>query len=138
MCGQSRPIKVFRPGTCVKSMAIEGTGNIASEIPLGANSNTDIDADIISGQTENSLISNDVNSESCAVMVENENNNYSILISASEVQRAQGIVSSLRHKHRMNVVTSKPGIDVGASFMLSPRCSVLRISTQEFCNAMNR
>ena len=65
-------------------------------------------------------------------------NPHSIMISTLEVQRAQEIVSLLRHTHGVNVVSSKNGIDVGASYMLSPRCAVLRIATQEFCNASHR
>ena len=65
-------------------------------------------------------------------------NPHSIMISTLEVQRAQEIVSLLRHTHGVTVVSSKNGIDVGASYMLSPRCAVLRIATQEFCNASHR
>merc|ERR1712150_113829 len=79
-----------------------------------------------------------VHNESSITAEEKDKNKHSILVSASEVQRAQEVVSSLRHKHGIHVVSSKSGIDVGASYMVSPRCAVLRISTQEFCNATNR
>ena len=63
---------------------------------------------------------------------------HSVLISALELQKAQEVVSLLRHDHGINVVVSRTGIDVGASYMMSSRCALIRVVTQEFCNASNR
>ena len=74
-----------------------------------------------------------------APLVKNKDQHrHSVLISALEVQKAQEVVSLLRHDHGINVVVSRTGIDVGASYMMSSRCALIRVVTQEFCNASNR
>ena len=72
------------------------------------------------------------------INAEKDKNRNSILISALELQKAHEIVSLLRHDHGFNVVASRSGIDVGASYMMSSRCALIRIVTEEFCNASNR
>ena len=73
-----------------------------------------------------------------ALVTGKDKSRHSILISALELQKAQEVVSLLRHDHGINVVASRSGIDVGASYMMSSRCALIRIVTQEFCNASNR
>ena len=74
-----------------------------------------------------------------APLVKNKDQHrHSVLISALELQKAQEVVSLLRHDHGINVVVSRTGIDVGASYMMSSRCALIRVVTQEFCNASNR
>ena len=91
----------------------------------------------------NSMVTNSINlrpeiSQPACSIIETDKSRHSILISANELQKAQEIVSILRHDHGINVVASRSGIEVGASYMMSSRCALIRVITQDFCNATNR
>jgi len=60
-----------------------------------------------------------------------------VVVCAAEISKCPEVISLLKHRHNCQVMMLR-GNCVGASFMVSARMSVERLTAQEFCNANHR
>jgi len=56
----------------------------------------------------------------------------------SEILRSSEVLSLLKHDHQCDVVMVRGAVQHGTCFTVSPRTAVVRMTTDEFCNATNR